>query len=115
MNLKPSSGQNIKGIGGRRSTMGTAVVPVPFPNLKLILDVEFAIIPGDDTPSLLSLRDMRQNSLGLDISTGEAYFGKRRQKLHWRNDFWVHLWKPGDVDMSLFTESELQKLQRAFV
>jgi hypothetical protein len=59
MNLKPSSGQNIKGIGGRRSTMGTAVVPVPFPNLKLILDVEFAIIPGDDTPSLLSLRDMR--------------------------------------------------------
>lgn len=63
--LRPGNGASVQGIGGRRTSVGTALIEIPFTHLHLLIDVNFLIIL-EEVPSLLSLKDMADN--GLDIS-----------------------------------------------
>jgi hypothetical protein len=105
--------RSIRGIGGSVRAVGIANLPIPFSDLNVTIDVEFLILPGAQ-PTLLSLRDMMENEIGLDILNGHAVFGDHVQKLHFVNGFWVHRWEPGVFPSSYFTEEELRKLHRSF-
>jgi hypothetical protein len=106
--------RSIKGVGGHVRALGIALVPVPFPKLGVTIDVKFLILSSIDTPTLLSLRDMRENNIGLDILEGNVTLGKEKQPLSFVNGFWVYNWQPEDSPMCLFTEEQLLKLHRSF-
>ena len=105
--------RGLKGIGGQGQCIGTAIVQIPFNDLDLILDVKFRILQ-DTCPSLLSLRDMRQNGLDLSIQQHLLYFKHKCQDLLLENDFLKYKWNKADVDYALYTDVELRRLHRVF-
>lgn len=64
-NTKPVHSGSINGIGGGLKTVRIVLVKIPFMDLKLVISVEFPLLKAD-IPSLLSMKDMKNN--GLDIS-----------------------------------------------
>jgi hypothetical protein len=66
---KPSR-RHLKVIVSRMRRIGNSAVPIPFPGLGVIIDIDFIILPGKDGPSLLSLNDMRRIQLGIDVLNG---------------------------------------------
>jgi predicted nucleic acid-binding Zn-ribbon protein len=68
----PGSGNVIHGIGGSAPIIGTAQLPVPFPGMDLVIDVDLKIVEGR-IPSLLSLKDMKGNMLDIQILSNEIW------------------------------------------
>ncbi len=110
--LKPDT-KSISGIGGNSKAVGTAMIPIPFTDLNLVIDVEFTIMK-DNVPTLLSMKDMKDNGLDLSIQKEELYYKHLTQQLSMENYFLIHRWGKGDIAYSLYTESELRKLHRVF-
>jgi len=108
-NLRQSS-KRVSGLGGSKRSIGTASIPIPFPELGLVCEIDFHIIE-DDVPSLLSLRDLKQTGVDLSIQRDCLSFIGREQKLIHENDFLYYRWTP---DIALFTYAELTKLHRSF-
>jgi hypothetical protein len=65
-----SVSHKIKGICRSIQVVGTAVIPVPFPELDVVLDVEFKMI-RENGLNLLSLKDMKGAKFQLDIQRSE--------------------------------------------
>lgn len=104
---------NVKGIGGRSSSIGEATLQIPFDKLGIIIDVEFSIL-AKDTPSLLSNRDMIVNGLDISWQGGYLYLGERRQPFTFENYFYIHRWSARDVPFVLYTDDELRRIHRTF-
>lgn len=64
--IKPPNNRAIAGIGRTRKAVGLVVIHVPFKDLDLVIDDAFRFIK-EDIPTILSMKDMMQNSL--DICT----------------------------------------------
>ncbi len=105
--------KTISGIGGSRDAIGTALIPIPFKDLDLIIDVRFQIMK-ENIPSLLCMKDMIINNLDISIQKQNISHGDKSQKLFFENYFLIHKWKPSDVSFSLYTESHLKRLHRVF-
>ena len=103
----------IRGIGGKSSAIGTAIIPVPFKGLRLVADVKFQIVT-DKVPSLLCMKDMLQNGLDISIQNSVMTYKSFSHPLQMRNYFLIHKWEPCDVSHSLYSEQELRKLHRTF-
>jgi len=105
--------QRLRGLSGSSKPIGTAVIPVPFRELNLVIDVTFQIV-SNEIPTLLSMKDMKD--IGLDISIQEEVvkYKHLHQPLVMENYFLIHRWSRGDVAYSLYTETELRKLHRFF-
>lgn len=113
MNVDTASSRSVLGIGGTTKAIGTATVPVPFKDLDLVIDVKFQILK-DNVPSLLSMKDMKENGLDFSIQDEVVRFKNAEQDLSMENYFLVHRWKSDDLNFALYTESELRKLHRVF-
>ncbi len=105
--------RRLRGIGGLSSPIGTAVIPVPFRDLKLVIDVRFQII-RDNVPSLLCMMDMIENQLDISILDPQVRYKNRSQDLVMESYFLVHRWNRSEMAYSLYTETELRKLHRTF-
>lgn len=103
----------LRGIGGKSSSIGTAIILVPFRDLNLVLDIKFQIV-SDNVPTLLSMKDMLDNGLDISIQQKEVKFKHLMHPLIMENYFLIHRWRPGDMAFSLYTETELRKLHRVF-
>ena len=108
-----SDTRGLKGIGGQSQCIGTSIVQIPFNDLNLILDGKFRILQ-DTCPSLLSLKDMKQNGLDLSIQQHLLYFKYKCQNLIFENDFLKYKWNKADVEYALYTDVELRRLHRVF-
>jgi hypothetical protein len=86
--------RSIQGVGGQVIAVGVANITIPITNLGITIDVEFLILPGCTSPTLLSLKDMRENNIGIDIIGGYLTPDSRKHALHFVKDFWVHKWNP---------------------
>jgi hypothetical protein len=106
--------RSIQGVGGKVIAVGIANAPMPITNLGITIDVEFLILPRCTSPTLLSLKDMRENNIGIYIIGGHLTHDSRKHALHFVKDFWVHKWSPGEIETCLFTEAELRKLHHSF-
>lgn len=105
--------KKISGIGGSSQTLGSAVVPVPFKGLDLVVDIKFQIM-RDCVPTLLSLKDMLDNELDISIQDREITFCGKSHKLLLENYFLIHRWGREDIHYVLFSEAELRTLHRSF-
>ncbi len=88
--------KNLTGIGGGSSPIGTAILPVPFPDLNLVIDVRFQIV-RERVPTLLCMKCMMDNGLDISIQDKEVRYKRLSQPLHLENYFLVHKWDYGDV------------------
>jgi hypothetical protein len=79
----------IKGIGGLQSVEGIAPVPIPFPDLNIMIEIDIVLLDGD-TPSLLSLTDLKKNELDIDVLKDQIWQKGKCQSLSLINDFLVH-------------------------
>jgi hypothetical protein len=111
--IDKSQVRKIRGVGGVQSTIGAAKVPVPFPGLGLVLEIEFQVLKAD-VPTLLSLRDLKRHELDLRVLSNTIEFGGRSQSLLLEKGFLVHRWDREDATHVLYTEEDLRKLHRAF-
>lgn len=77
LGLKAATNGQVKtvlhGIGGKRVPIGTARILIPLAELRVIEDVQF-LIPADNVPSLLSVRDMIFNNLDMTIQNLRTSF-----------------------------------------
>jgi hypothetical protein len=112
MQVRPDQTRRIAGIAGGVAVLGRALIPVAFPELGLVLDVNFKIT--EHGPSLLCLRDMKDANFQLDIQRNLLWHGKKAQHLRLDNDHLLHLWTPETACTTLYTEVEVRKLHRAF-
>lgn len=55
--IKPSTGRNVRGIGGSRSSVGKATSQIPFMDLDVIVDIFFLLFEGH-VPSFLCTKDL---------------------------------------------------------
>ena len=108
-----SKNRNVKGIGGKSQAVGTAIIPIPFHSLGVIIDVEFRIM-AEDCPSLLSMKDMLASGMNILIPKQEISIGERKQKLSFENGLLTYHWSLSDFPTALYTESELRKLHVNF-
>lgn len=108
-NLTKST-KRVCGIGGSQRSIGKARIPIPFPNLGLISDIDFHIIE-DEVPTLLSLRDLKSTGIDMSIQQNCLMFMGKKQRLVHENDFLYYRWSP---DVALFSHAELLKLHRSF-
>lgn len=113
MRIDYSDRHSIVGIGGSTAVIGTAIVPIPFADLNIIIDVKFKIL-RDNCPTLLSLKDMIENGLDISIQDKTISFKHNIQSLTFENDFLKHKWSPKDTSYALYTERELRRLHRVF-
>lgn len=111
--LDTSTSRNLSGIGGSRKSLGSVIIPIPFADLNIVIDVKFQIV-SDKVPSLLSMKDMKDNGLDISIQNEEISFKHHYQKLTMENYFLIHRWQPSDMDYCLYTEAELRTLHRSF-
>lgn len=108
---------SIRGISGVIECLGKTRLPVPFPQLGVVLEFEFFIVEGQQ-PALLCLRDMKE--AGIDISlqndTVTVAGVGRNQKLAVQNYQLWHRWSKTDLQDSecLYTVAEAEKLHRSF-
>lgn len=105
--------KDVKGIGGRSTVLGEVTIQIPFSKLNLIIDVEFSILP-DDTPSLLSNKDIIENGLDISLQGGYLYIDDARQPLIFENFFYIYKWKAPSIPYVLYTEQELRRIHRVF-
>lgn len=80
--------RDLRGIGGKKEVCGEVTIQIPFTKLNLIIDVDFSIIE-DETPSLLSNKDMITNGLDISLPGRYIYIGKFRQPLMFENYFLI--------------------------
>ena len=59
--LDKSKAGSVRGMGGKQSSNGTAMISTLFYNLQIFADVEFRLIEDDTVATLLSLSDMNSN------------------------------------------------------
>lgn len=111
--LRPGNGASIQVIGGRRTSIGAALLQIPFRDLRLIIDIHFLIIP-DDIPSFLSMNDMADNGLDIYIRAWHIRFGSLAHSLRMVNYFLIENWGPPDMPFVLYTERELVRVHRIF-
>ena len=104
----------MKGLGGNVRTIGSANIPIPLKNIRVIIDIKFHIIMQSTVPSLLSNRDMIVNGLDLDIQEPCLIFEGKKEPLELKDFFLIYNWSPEEVSYSLYTEIELRKLHRSF-
>lgn len=108
-----SRAKSRRGLTGQGSAMGTAAIRIPFPKFGVIIYVDFQIM-DTDCPTLLSLQEMKQNSLELRVLTNSVDLFGKSQPLCFVNGFIVHNWNRDDAGSFFFTEDELPKLHRSF-
>lgn len=113
MRIDRTDDRSLKGICGRTLPVGTATIPIPFADLDLIIDVKFRII-NEDCPSLLSLRDMKENGRDLSMQNNTISYKHKIHGLIFEDDFLKHKWKADDMGCVLYTEKELRRLHRVF-
>jgi hypothetical protein len=111
--IDPTKKRPIKGIGGRRMTIGCPTIPIPLSTIGITITVDFQIIEGN-VPSLLSLADVKRNMLDVKMLENRIEVGGKSQPLTFENGFLVHKWKNSDVFRALYTEAEVRKLHRSF-
>lgn len=111
--IKESNGETVGGIGGSQSAVGMAMIQIPFRDLELIIDVWFTVI-NQDVPTLLSMRDMVTNGLGISIQKCHVHFRGRVHQLGMRNFFLIHTWAPTDMPFVMYTKRELRTVHRTF-
>lgn len=114
LSIDRTEGRTVSGFGGsKRGSLGSAIIPVPFVDLNVVLHVKFQIF-SHNSPSLLCLRDMREGGLDISVQKLSISYKHRSQSVSLENDFMVHNWKSEDVVNSLYSEKELRKLHRNF-
>lgn len=112
-NIERGEQRGIRGVGGSAKIIGSANIPVPFRDLKLVIDVQFRIV-NEKVPSLLSNKDMIDNGLDISLQRKTISHGKQEQSLDFENYFLIHRWRSDDISYSMYTEKELRKLHRVF-
>ena len=113
MQINHEDSKGIKGLFGGSSSIGTAIIPIPFVKLDVVLDIKFLIMKSD-CKTLFCLKDLKDNGLNLDVQRDMIQLGDKEQKLLLENDFQKHIWSPSDMPYILYTESELRRLHRNF-
>lgn len=83
--------RDVKGIGGKSMAIGEVTIKIPFPDLGILIDVEFSILDGD-TPSLLYNKDMIANGLDISLQGGFLHIGELQQTLNLEKYFYIHRW-----------------------
>ena len=105
--------RGVNGIGGKTEAVGTAIIPIPFKDIGIIIDVRFRIM-RNACPSLLCLRDMIESGMEISIQEKTLTIHGRTQELEFVNDFLKYCWTPADLPSALYTVAELQKLHKQF-
>lgn len=105
--------KRIRGIGGRRKSVGTVIVQVPFKDLGIVIDVRFLLLEGS-VPTLLCLKDLYRNGLDISILRCKVICDGKEQDLELNNYFLVHNWQPNDMPFAYYTERELRTIHRTF-
>lgn len=77
------------------------------------MDITFSILE-ENSPSLLSNKDMLENGLDISLQGSFLYVGDRLQPLTMKNFFSVHRWNGADTLFGLFTESDLRRIHKTF-
>ena len=111
--IRTTARKPIRGIGGRKLTIGSATIPVPFSAIGVTITVEFQII-GEDVPSLLSLADIKRNMLDVKLLENRIELDGKSQGLVFENGFIIHRWRNTDTLSALYTEQEIRRLHRSF-
>lgn len=104
--------KSVGGLGGAQlTTIGKAIIPIPFPDIGIICDITFHIHDNENTPTLLSLRDLTRTGLDLSIQNDWLHLCGKTQKLKRKNDILYYEWFE---EKALVSYEELYKLHRSF-
>lgn len=96
MEIDKKTSRSIVGIGGYQNAFGTPTIQIPFTGLKLVIDVEFMIIPAT-MPMLLSMWNVVNKGLGISIQGQFLSHGRMKQRLKILNYILDHKWRPEDI------------------
>lgn len=86
-------GRSIRVIGGRKTSIGTAVIQIPFKSFCLVIDFDFLLV-ADQVPKLLIMRRMIRNGLDISIQQAHVTHGLKKQRLKLDKYFLIHEWSP---------------------
>lgn len=78
--IRSEKGRGVVGLGGFQSGIGRVRIQIPFPALRLVIDVDFLVV-RQDIPALLSVKDMIDNGIDISIENKCAYHNGLTQPL----------------------------------
>ena len=105
--------KDLKGIGGISKVLGIARIQIPFLQLGVFLDIDFAIV-DQDCPSLLCNKDLIENGLDISLQKQNISIGNKRQDLSLENFFLKHRWSASSIPFVLYTTNDLMRIHRNF-
>lgn len=111
--IRENGTKALKGIGRSGTVLGQERIQIPVSSLNMTIYVDSSIL-DDNAPSLLSNRDMIENSLEICLQGRYLYVGKHRQPLTQENYFFVYRWTAEDTFFALYTEKIMRRIQRDF-
>lgn len=91
--------------GKSKSGVGDITIHIPFPRVKLIIDVYFSIF-ADQTHSLLCNKDMIEHGLDISLQGGFLHIGDARQLLVLDNYLYIYRRESTSIPYVLYTEDE---------
>lgn len=75
--------RGVVGIGGGTKGTGTETIPIMFPDLRLIIDVNLLLMSGK-MPSLLCMKDMKKNDLDITLQDQKKCGTKKHNRKAWK-------------------------------
>lgn len=110
--LRPGNGAYLRTIGARRTSIGTALIQLPFTHLHIVIDLYFLVIL-EEVPLLLCMKDMVDNGLDINIEDHPVSVGNQVHRLKMMNYFLIHQCSPTDMPFTLYTEKNPRKIYRS--
>lgn len=93
--IRPPSNRAITGNSGIRISIRVVKIEIPFKKLRVVIEATFLVLE-DSTLTLLFMKDMLDNSLGICIQERHMRNGTKWQPLKIENYFLIHARIPGE-------------------
>lgn len=106
--IQTTGGRASRGIGRRKTSIGSSTIQFAFNYLQLMIDVEFLLL-DDQVPTLLSMRDMIRNGLEISMQQAHSTHMTKKQRIKLDNYFFFHEWYPHDICFALYMENQIRR------
>lgn len=103
--IRPPQRNGIRGVGDITKMIGEARIKIPFADLGVVIDVDFAIKEDEKVPYLLYNKYILDNGLDVYLPNRCLCIGPSHQPLSMENYFVVHRWKADGTPYQMYTEN----------
>lgn len=113
MPIRQTEGKTLRAIGCSGKSIDMDRIEIPFTELIIIIDVDFAILK-EDVSSFQSNLDMIENGRDIPLQERYPHIVSLRQPLAFESFFFIYRSDLNSIQYVLYTEKDIRQIHRGF-